>query len=116
MRIRPAIKSDGRECHECVLMCTDDASVISESPEDVLRNETGKCFELKEESIGPPKTHLGGCMRKAPTESGMEAWSFGSSQHVKSVCKNIRESVTSRGCKILGANTPLSQARIRFDQ
>ena len=93
--MRPAIKSDGSECHE-VLLCTDDALVISENPENVLRNEMDKHFELKEESIGAPKMHLGGCMRKVVTESGMEAWSFSSSQCMQSAFKNVRECMESR--------------------
>ena len=59
-------------------------------------------------SIGLPKMCLGGCMRKAVTESGMEAWNFGSSQHVQSACKNVRECVESGRQKIPRANTPLS--------
>ena len=80
--MRPAIKEDGTECYECVSLCTDDASVMSMNPENVLRNEMGKHFELKEESIGPPSQCLGGKMRKALTESVMEAWSFSSTQCV----------------------------------
>ena len=40
--MRPAIKSDGSEHCECVLLQTDDALVISENPESALRNEPGK--------------------------------------------------------------------------
>ena len=65
-------------------------------------------FELKEESIGPPSQCLGGEMRKVLTESGMEAWSFSSTQHVQSACKNVREHTRTRGWKIPRAGTPLS--------
>ena len=49
--MRPAIKSDGSKCYDYVLLYVDDALVLSENAESILRN-----FELKEESIGPAKS------------------------------------------------------------
>jgi len=63
--MRKAVKSDGSEYWEYVLLYTDDALVVSENGEHVLRREIGKYFELKEESIGPPQLYLGGRMRKS---------------------------------------------------
>ena len=76
--MRPVIKIDRTENCEWVLLCTNDALVTSMNPDDVLRirNEMCKCFELKEESIGPPNTYLGGHTKKVLTESAMERWSF----------------------------------------
>ena len=51
--MRPAIKSDGSKCYDYVLLYVDDALVVSENAESILRNELGRYFELKEESIGP---------------------------------------------------------------
>jgi len=58
--MRPAKKANGSSYYEYILLYTDDALCVSESPERVLREEIGKYFELKEESIGPPKIYLGG--------------------------------------------------------
>ena len=58
--MRAAIKSDGGEYYEYVLLYCDDTLVISERGETILRDEIGKYFELKEESIGPPSLYLGG--------------------------------------------------------
>ena len=52
--MRPAIKSDGTMCYDYVLLYVDDALVVSENAESILRNELGRYFELKEELIGPP--------------------------------------------------------------
>ena len=60
-------------------MYVDDALCISENAEEVLRNEIGKYFKLKEESIGPPKLYLGGHMRQVVLENGSTAWAFSSS-------------------------------------
>ena len=59
--MRPAKRSDGSDYYEYVLLYTD-ALVVSANAEQVLRNELGRYFTLKEESIGPPKIYLGGHM------------------------------------------------------
>ena len=77
--MRPAIKADGTEYYEYVLLYVDDALCISENAEHILRHEIGKYFKLKEESIGPPKLHHGGHMRKVILENSVNAWAFSSS-------------------------------------
>ncbi len=62
--MRPAKNSGGSEYYEYILLYTDDALIVGENAEKVLRNELGRYFSLKEESIGPPKVYLGGRMRK----------------------------------------------------
>ena len=42
-----------------MLYYTNDALVVSENAEQVLRTELGRYWTLKEESIGPPKIYLG---------------------------------------------------------
>ena len=78
-----SIKSDRNEHYDYVLLCTDNASVALEHSESILRDELGKCFELKQESIGLPKFCLGGSSRKVTPRKGVDAWAFSSSQHVK---------------------------------
>lgn len=58
--MQPAIKCDGSHYYEYVLLYTDDTLVVSEKAENILRNEIGSYFELKEESTGTPKIYLGG--------------------------------------------------------
>ena len=58
--MRPAKRSDGADYYKFILLYTDDALVLSENAEKVLRTELGIYFLLKEESIGPPKIYLGG--------------------------------------------------------
>ena len=89
--MRKALKSDGNSVWEYVLLYTDDALVISENAESILRNELGKYFELKEESIGPPKLYLGGHLRRVQLENGVEAWAYGSSQYVRAAVKNVED-------------------------
>ena len=55
MWMRLIKKADGTPVYEHVLLHTNDTLVISKHGEKVLREGIGKCFELKESSIGPPK-------------------------------------------------------------
>ena len=101
--MRPAIKSDGSKCYDYVLLYVDDALVVSENVESILRNELGRNFELKEESISPPDHYLGGKVRKVQLENGVYAWAFSSSQYVQTAVKNVEAylmSDDSKRCKM----------------
>ena len=74
--MRPAIKSDGNTYYEYILLYVDNALVVSENAESILRNELGRYFHLKEELIGPPTVYLGGRVHKVQLENGVWAWSF----------------------------------------
>ena len=89
MWMRPAIKSNGNTYYEYILLYVDDTLVVSENAEGILRNELGRYFHLKEESIGPPTIYLGGRVRKVQLENSVWAWSFSSSQYVQSAVKNV---------------------------
>ena len=89
--MRPALKSDGAPVYDYVLLYTDDTLVISENAEPILRNEIGRYFELKKESIGPPTLYLGGRLSKVQLENGVDAWAFSSSQYVQAAVKNVED-------------------------
>ena len=110
--MRPAIKSDGSKCYDYVLLYVDDALVVSENAESILRNELGRYFELKEESLGPPDHYLGGKVRKVQLENSVYAWAFSSSQYVQTLVKNVEAYMMSEDSKCWKmpnkADTPLS--------
>jgi hypothetical protein len=89
--MRPAKRSDGSDCYEHMLLHADDALVVSENAEGALRNELGRHFTLKEESIGEPKMHLRGSVQKVQLDNGVECWAFSSSQCVQAAVKNVEE-------------------------
>jgi hypothetical protein len=89
--MRPAKHSNGSEYYEYILLYTDDCLVIGEQPERTLRNDLGRYFELKEESIGPPKLYLGGRTREVVLENGVKCWTFSSSQYVQAAVKNVED-------------------------
>jgi hypothetical protein len=94
--MRPAKRSDGSDYYEYILLYTDDALVVSDNAEQVLRNELGRYFTLKEESIGPPKIYLGGHVRKVQLDNGVECWAFSSSQYVQAAVSNVEEYLSKR--------------------
>ena len=102
------MKADGSPYYEYVLLYTDDALVISERGEQILRAEIGRYFELKEESIGPPSIYLGGRLRKVDLANGASAWSFGSTQYVQQAVANVEAHMrTTRMSLPKRAETPI---------
>ena len=110
--MRLAIKSDGSKCYDYDFLYVDDALVVSENAESILRNELGRYFELKEESIGPPDHYLRGKVRKVQLENGVNAWAFSSSQYVQTAVKNVEAYLKSEDSKCWKmpnkADTPLT--------
>ena len=72
-------------------MYTDDTLVVSHNGEHVLQKEISRYFDLKEESIGPPKIYLGGHMRQVVLDNGTKAWAFGSLQYVQLAVHNVEQ-------------------------
>ena len=95
--MRPAEKADGSPYYEYVLLYVDDTLVISENAERILREEIGRYFELKEESVGHLTLYLGGRVRKVTMKNGVEAWAFSASQYIQSEVRNVEEYLKKRG-------------------
>ena len=86
---RPAVKSDGTEYNEYVLLYVDDVLVISENGEKVIREEIGRQWQFKESSIEKPTIYLGGKCREVTLCNGVVCWAFSSSQYVQEAVKNV---------------------------
>jgi hypothetical protein len=64
-----------------------------------LRKEFGNYFELKEKSIGPPKSYLGGHLSLVELDNGVKAWVFSSSQYVRAAVQNVEEFIAKEETK-----------------
>ena len=95
--MRPAEKADGSPYYEYVLLYVDDTLVFSENVEKILREEMGRYFELKEESVGHPTLYLRGRVHKVTMQNGVEAWAFSTSQYIQSTARNVEEYLKKRG-------------------
>jgi hypothetical protein len=105
--MREAVKSNGEEYWEYVLLYVDDCLVVSENGDSVIRKEIGKYFTLKESSIGPPDIYLGGKVRKVTLANGCKAWSFSSSQYVQAAVNNVEDRLKSKLQRLPKTNAPL---------
>ena len=62
---------------------------MSEFPDRILQKELDRYFNLKPNSIGPPKLYLGAGIRKVELENGAKDWAASSSQYVQESVKNV---------------------------
>lgn len=95
--MREAVKPDGIEYWEFVLLYVDDCLVISHRGEQVIRDEIGKYFKFKEKSIGRPDIYLVGKLREVELRNGVNAWSFSSSKYVQEAIKNVKSQLAKMG-------------------
>ena len=95
--MREAVKPDGHEYWEYVLLYVDDALCCSCNPKEVLSNELGKFWTMKKGSIGPPNKYLGNKVSKVTLENGVKCWSFSSAQYVIEAVNNVERHLKSKG-------------------
>jgi hypothetical protein len=94
---RMSKRATGEEYYEYVLLYVDNVIVISENVERVLREEIGRQWTLREESIDPPSKYLGGKLREVTLTNGMKAWAFGSSQYIHKAVNNVVNHLKKKG-------------------
>jgi hypothetical protein len=99
--MRPAQQPDGAVCYKYILLYVDDTLAIGVNTAKKLREEIGRCFELKEESIGPPTIYLGGKMRQVILDNGMKAWGIRSSQYVLAAVNNVEKYLQEQGSSLV---------------
>jgi len=74
--MREAVKPDGSQYWEYILLYVNDCLVISDNGKKILRKAIGKYFKLKEASIGPPNIYLGGGDTKSQAREWCESLVF----------------------------------------
>ena len=107
MWMKPATESNGLEHCECTLLCVDDVLCISEMLR-VFQDMKFSNASSQEESIGPPKLHLGGHMRKLTPGNGKISWAFVLSQCTRTTVQTVKDCVVKTSWKFLRAGTPIS--------
>ena len=107
--MRSSTKGDGTPYYQYALLYVDDVLVVAENAERIIRNEIGKYFEVKQESIGMPDIYLGGKISKVELMNGAKAYTFSSSQYVKGAVSNVEAYLRERNQKLPSrASSPLS--------
>ena len=76
----------------------------------ILREEIGKHFKLKEDSIRPPLQYLGRKLLQVTMANSQKFWAFGSTQYVRATVDKVEEYLGKKGQKLPAkALTPLSR-------
>jgi len=88
--LRKAMRTDGHHYYEMLLIYVDDILCISHQPQSTM-DQIQQLFQLKDESIGPPKRYLGANISQYQLPDGSEAWSASARDHVKTAIWNIEE-------------------------
>ena len=83
------------------MLYVDDCLCIAGIVEEIIRDEIGKYFHLKEESIGEPKIYLGNKVSKVKLSNGVSAWSLSSSRYVQEAVKCVETHLIERGLNLM---------------
>jgi hypothetical protein len=97
--MRPAIKPNGFEYYEYVLIFVDDILHLSHDTKPTMKT-LARIYELKADSVGPPDRYLGANVGKYQLEDGSEAWFMSAHDYVKSACSNVASMLEKEGLKL----------------
>ena len=108
MWMRVSKMDNGVEYYEYSLLYVDDCLMISQHPEQALK-QIGKYFPLKKGSVGPPSLYLGAKISKVDLPNGVSAWAWSASKYVQEAVRNLETILEKRGVKLRNnVNAPLS--------
>ena len=96
-----AIKDDGVEHYEYMLLYVDDTLCCSEHPMEAML-ELDKYFPMKKDKkgkpiIGPPSIYLGGKISEVELPNGVSAWAISSSQFIQEYVRTVEEKLKVEG-------------------
>ena len=95
--------------NDYALLYADNYLVFSDRAESVIRNEIGKYFCLKKESIGDPGQYLGRNLKNVVLENRAKVWDFGSKQYVEAAVNNVVDYLENQSQNLVSKSpTPLS--------
>ena len=97
--IRPAVKPDGFEYYELVLVYVDDVISISASPMDAIEGIKA-VFKLKGDKAELPDMYLGGGLSIVETASGTKCWTMSSEKYIKTAVTNVEENLAKTGLRL----------------
>ena len=105
--LRPAIKSDGEEYYEYILVYVDDILAISVKAREILQ-EVQKYVKFKNDKIEEPTNYLGAKIEKKEI-NGHSVWAISSVDYVKAAVANVEKTFANTAWKVPSrANTPMT--------
>ena len=94
---QPSTNKHGDPIYEYVLLYTDDFLAVSNKGMEIIKNDIGKYFTFKKDSICHPNgmNYLGGKLYERKME-GKRCWSFCPTQYVKQAWENVEKQLQKR--------------------
>ena len=92
-----AMKDDGTDYYQYVLLYTDGILAILNNTEDFIRHELGKTFVVNSNYILTPTKYLRNNVSYVTLENFRKAWRFNSSQHVQDAVENVIDTLAQEG-------------------
>ena len=96
--LRAAVKPDGEEYYEYILVYVDDILCMSHKAIEAMQ-EIQKSFKLKKNKIEPPEIYLGARLEKKKL-NGRYVWSMSSTDYVKAAINNLEETLKKKNKKL----------------
>jgi hypothetical protein len=96
--MRAAVKDDGEEYYEYLLVYVDDILCISMKPMDTMK-DVQNSFKFKGDKIAPPETYLGAKLIKKKI-NGVDCWTMTSWDYIKAAVANIEEKLKKDGKRL----------------
>ena len=99
--MRPAVKEDGEEYYEYVLVYVDDCISISMDAVGVLK-EIQETFKLKGDKMDPPDMYLGARLElmEVGVKTGILAWCTSAEDFVKTAVEDIERELKEKGMNL----------------
>lgn len=91
--MRAAVKPDGTEYYEYLLVYVDDLLIASHDPGKVIQS-IKKLFTLKDDSVGPPTRYLGSSISEftIDTRDGpIKTWAMSADEYLKNALTNVEQ-------------------------
>lgn len=105
---RPAVREDGFQYYELILVYTDDILFVSHQARDLI-TELERRYEVKPDSIGPPSQYLGAHFSKQELPDGSEAWAQDADVFIANAVKTVQSLLDEdgKGQKLIERKAPL---------
>ncbi len=96
--MRAAVKQDGEQYYEYILVYVDDILCISHEPLIPMKEITST-LRFKKDKIAPPEMYLGAKLEKKPL-NGREVWTMTSVDYLKAAIDIVEAGAKERGMKL----------------
>jgi len=96
---RPAVKPDGFQYYEMILVYVDDVIAISHQPGNVIEGIQA-VFKLKGDKAEVPEMYLGGGIKKVENSNDTPCWTLSSEKYLKTAISNVEERLANSNLRL----------------